>query len=267
VSADIIAARRQQIQDNAKCDGCGATLAECKAERGKDPTAPEWFGCCSTNFGPCRHRVDAADLLALLREVESGTVRTVEEAAPKQAPAKSGMSWFEYLTQDKQWQPNGKPPVAIADMEPEWRYNAARYLERHAAVIGQRYSLAATVWFAAITSSPLGPSENAADGIQSDMEREEAEIARDPVAWIRTTKLHRALVDGLPTKPKKVAALAERARHWSTCPARTGDGDCRCEELQQAEAGRTHLSECPVADGRPELGCRCGDTTPEWTLS
>jgi hypothetical protein len=247
---DDIAARRQQIQDNAKCDGCGATLADCEAERGKDPTAPEWFGCCAIDFRPCNHRVDAGALLALLREVESGTVRTVEEATPKSAPARTGMSWFEYLIQDKQWQPNGKPMVAIADMDPEWRYNAARFLERRAAVIGQRYSLAQTMWFAAITSSPLGPSENSADSIQSDMEREEAEIARDPVAWIRTTKLHRALVAGLPTKKRKVERLAERARHWSTCPARTGSGDCRCEELQQAEAGRTS-----------------DDTAPEWTLS
>jgi hypothetical protein len=252
VSTDNIAARRQQIQDSAKCDGCGATLAECKANRGKDPTAPAWFGCCAigTALGPCRHRVDAAALSALLVEVESGTVRTVEEAAPKAAPAKTGMSWFEYLTQGEKWQPNGKPAVAIADMDPEWRYNTARYLERHAAVIGQRYSLAQTMWFAAITSSPLGPGENAADSIEHDIDREEAEIARDPVAWIRTTKLHRALVAGLPTKKRKVTALAERAKHWSTCPARTGRGDCRCEEIQQADAGRAG-----------------DDTAPEWTLS
>jgi hypothetical protein len=252
VNADTIAARRQQIQDNAKCVGCGATLADCKARRGKDPTAPSWFGCCAigASMGPCNHRVDAGALWALLREVESGTVRTVEEVTPKPAVAKAGMSWFGYLNQGERWQPNGKPLVAIADMGPEWRYNAARYLERHAVAIGERYSLAATLWFAAITSSPLGPSDNAADSIEADIDREEVDIVRDPVAWIRTTKLHRALVAGLPTKPKKVKALAERARHWSTCPVRTGGGDCRCEEIQQADAGRTS-----------------DDTAPEWTLS
>jgi hypothetical protein len=261
VNTDIIAARLRAMADNARCRECGSTVVSCAEEEVRDPKGPR--RCCER----CGHEVSLGAMRALAREVESGTVRTVEEAAPKpKAPAKTGMSWFEYLTQGEKWKPNGKPLVAIADMDPEWRFNAARYLERHAAVIGQRYSLAQTMWFAAITSSPLGPGENAADSIEHDIDREEAEIARDPVAWIRTTKLHRALVAGLPTKKRKVAALAERAKHWSTCPARAGGGDCRCEALQQVDAGRTHLSECPVADGRPELGCRCGNTSPDWTI-
>lgn len=73
----LIKRRRKAIQQEAPCVGCGATLASCKANRGKDPTAPPWFGCCArgTQMGPCDHRVSASALTALLKEVESGTVR------------------------------------------------------------------------------------------------------------------------------------------------------------------------------------------------
>lgn len=76
-----VTARREAIEANAPCEGCGATLANCKANRGKDPTAPDWFGCCAqgTTFAPCNHIPDHRALLTLLREIESGRVRTVEE--------------------------------------------------------------------------------------------------------------------------------------------------------------------------------------------
>lgn len=77
-----VKARREQIQQDAPCEGCGTTLARCKAERGKDPTAPPWFGCCARGAMlsvPCNHQVSRQAVLDLLREVESGTVRTVEE--------------------------------------------------------------------------------------------------------------------------------------------------------------------------------------------
>ncbi|MEU3452110.1 hypothetical protein ABZ671_00505 [Micromonospora sp. NPDC006766] len=241
--AEVIAARRKHIQDTARCVGCGGTLTDCKANRGKDPNAPAWFGCCArgTALGPCRHEVDAGALLALLGEIEAGEVRSVEQVTEedrRSRAARTGMSWFDYLNQDKVWQPKGKPPVAIADMDPEWRYNAARWLESGCVKIGHRYSFDARAWLLVQLSSPLGPSENAADAIEGDIDRETAEIKHDPVAWIRTTALYRALVAGLPTKPKKLTALAERARHWSTCPARNGDANCRCEQIRAANDER-----------------------------
>jgi hypothetical protein len=77
----VITERRKAIQDAAPCVGCRSTLASCKANRGKDPTAPPWFGCCArgTGFVPCDHRPDPAALTALLKEIESGTVRSEEE--------------------------------------------------------------------------------------------------------------------------------------------------------------------------------------------
>lgn len=247
---DIIAARRQAIQDDARCEGCGATLAFCKAQRGKDPTAPEWLGCCAmgTDLRPCRHFVDAGALLALVEEIESGAVRTVEEATPKPR-VKKGMSWSEYLNQGEKWQPNGRPMVAVADMDPEWRYNASRFLERRAAAIEPKYTLAEALEFAAVTASPLGPSEDTALMIESDMERSAEERHRDPVTWIRTTTLYQALVADLPNCSIALDAIADRAKHWSTCPARTGYGECLCEELRLRHQ----------ADEEVRLG------VPEWT--
>lgn len=82
LDVEVIRARRRIIKDQAECDGCGTTLVACKAERGKDPTAPPWFGCCARGLSldiPCRHQVDTAALNRLLDEIESGTVRDEAE--------------------------------------------------------------------------------------------------------------------------------------------------------------------------------------------
>lgn len=78
----VITERRKAIEDDAPCEGCGSTLASCKANRGKDPTAPPWFGCCARGLlldVPCAHRSDPAALQALLREIEDDEVRSVEQ--------------------------------------------------------------------------------------------------------------------------------------------------------------------------------------------
>jgi hypothetical protein len=81
VDPRTITERRQAIEQDAPCEGCGSTLASCKANRGKDPTAPPWFGCCArgTGLAPCSHRPDPAALAALLREIEDGIVRPLED--------------------------------------------------------------------------------------------------------------------------------------------------------------------------------------------
>lgn len=74
---ETIKRRRKAIQRDARCVGCGSTLAFCKGQRGQDPTAPPWFGCCArgTDMRPCHHQVDTRALVDLLKEIESGTVR------------------------------------------------------------------------------------------------------------------------------------------------------------------------------------------------
>jgi hypothetical protein len=81
VNGENIKARRQQIEADAPCDGCGATLATCKANQGKDPTAPPWFGCCARGLEmrPCNHVVSRQALQDLIREIEDGEVRSVDD--------------------------------------------------------------------------------------------------------------------------------------------------------------------------------------------
>ena len=79
---ETITARRQQIESDSPCDGCGSSLASCQSRRGKDPTAPSWFGCCARGLDlavPCHHVPDSRALLGLLKEIESGEVTPVDD--------------------------------------------------------------------------------------------------------------------------------------------------------------------------------------------
>ena len=81
IDRKLVKARRREIQENARCEGCGATLAACKAQRGKDPAAPPWFGCCARTLAmiPCNHVIDTRAALALLKEIERGQVRSEDD--------------------------------------------------------------------------------------------------------------------------------------------------------------------------------------------
>jgi hypothetical protein len=125
LDAELIAARRRKIREDAPCEYCGTALAACEAERGKDPTAPPWFGCCAHGLGmePCAHRSSPTATQDLLDEIEAGHVRTVEEAS---RPGKGQMfgqrEWW--LRKTGEW-------VRIADMSPGHRYNTAAMLMRN----------------------------------------------------------------------------------------------------------------------------------------
>lgn len=77
----VIKRRRIVIQQDAPCQGCGSKMSSCLAQRGKDPTAPPWFGCCARGLEmqPCFHPMNPAALYALIKEIESGKVRDVDE--------------------------------------------------------------------------------------------------------------------------------------------------------------------------------------------
>jgi hypothetical protein len=267
MTADVIAARRQHIQDNTPCEDCGATLADCMAHRGEDSTAPPWFGCCARGRGldePCRHVPDAGGLLALLAEIESGTVRPVTDvmpASPVQGPKPVSTSWL--LHQREWWKPKDKPTVRIKEMDPEWRYNCLRYLERRA----PRLAFAEQWHMIGFLGGPLGPGgDMACDAFDAELER----LERDPLGWLRSTSLYQALSEGLPTKRKKLARLAERARHWAACPVRAdAGGECRCEVIAARCDSCRSGDLCRLCEGN---GCGgpcsvCTAEVPEWTLS
>lgn len=220
---ETIAKRLAAIAGSARCD-CSATKADCDRHP-YDPLAP--FGCCDR----CNHStINPGALTALVKEIESGTVRTVEEVHPPKGEPRMG--WIEYLDQSKVWRPNGKPLTPIADMDEEWRFNASRFLDRRAYRIALEYGLEETF----VVGGQLAmASENARDGIERAMAQEDEQRTADPIAWIRSTRLHRALVAGLPDCSVELSAVADRAKHWSACPARTGAGDCQCEELRAAD--------------------------------
>ena len=76
----VITVRRKMIEADSPCDGCGSTLESCKAQRGRDKTAPSWFGCCARGAMldvQCKHVPDPAALLKLIKEIESGEVAPV----------------------------------------------------------------------------------------------------------------------------------------------------------------------------------------------
>lgn len=166
----VIEERARQIADDAPCVGCGTTLAACKAARGKDPTAPEWFGCCArgTAMAPCSHRADPAAVIALLSEVTSGHVRTATEVAAERAGRRGPVSALIF-DQGAVWQQRSGEWIEIADMGAGHRYNAAAMLMRDVDVHAALYA-----W---------------------KLNRE-IDVS-DPAAWLRNTVLYRALTAGL----------------------------------------------------------------------
>lgn len=154
---------------------------------------------------------------------------------------------YTYFNQGNFWLPDGRPAIDIAGMEPGWRLNCTRWLERRAGVFTLLYNLGETV---AMAEPRYQEADNAgeaygrtysemdlmSDMVLDDFDRWGDERTADPVSWIRSTTLYRALAKGLPTDGKPLQELAASAKHWSTCPARTGAGNCCCEQIRTEAA-------------------------------
>lgn len=217
---DVVAERRQFIMDVALCRSCGASGRDC--DRIRRTRRDGAVGCCISDFlQGCRHVEDRTMVDQLMREVMAGQVRTVAEAYPPpvQGPRLPSYDWL--LHQDDWWYPHRRPAVRIASMDKPWRYNTARFLERRADVLQldaeSRY----------LTDAP--------DDVWASWH------AENPVAWLRSTPLLRALNKGLPhPATAKGRALAARAIHWSTCPMRRAHpGRCDTCLCLQDRGGRT----------------------------
>lgn len=194
----IIAERRRKIRDDAPCEGCGTTLAACKAERGEDPTAPPWFGCCArgTAMAPCSHRQDRRALVVLLDEIEAGQVRTVEQMLAEQAERDERIAarkrrattpdgtviptTVALLRQDVWWRRQTGEWVRIAEMSPGHRYNTAALLMRSASTYASH--------------DGGGMAQDALEAVEADA------VGRafdDPAGVLRETALYQALIAGL----------------------------------------------------------------------
>jgi len=209
-AAATIAARRQHIEDTAKCVDCGTDQKTCQV-LGAGQTGLDALCCWS---GRHEHRTDRKALNALLDEVAAGgPIRTVAEVDPPPVlgPLLPSYTWL--LGQDTWWYPHRRPAVRVAEMDKPWRFNTLRYIERRAAQLADR-----EYWhMAAIGASPFGPS---GDMATDAFEREMDGLLREPLEWLREQPLMRALRKGLPTGGKKLTTLQARAAHWSTCPMR-----------------------------------------------
>jgi len=122
----------------------------------------------------------------------------------------------ELLDQGRYWQPKSGEWIEIAAMSDEHRLNTARMLMRKARAIKLRYEIdlvmLATRWG--------GPDCD-------DLLWEDAPF-QNPTLWLGEMPLYRALVADLPEGGAAYAAVARRARHWSTCLMRLREGDPAC---------------------------------------
>lgn len=221
----VIAARYAWIENDARCTGCYCTREFCQSTP-PDPAAP--FSCC----GQEHHVTDERLTRTLMDEIERGEVRPVSVAhpSPKQGAKKVTMRWL--LDQDEWWQPEHGPVLRIADMTDTHRYHLLGWLEKRAADLEFADSMAY------LGGGIFGePPDDVVDEL----------AGRDPLTWLKSMKLHRALTKGLPDlagkkKERKAHAdLVERARHWSTCPRSRdlGADACTCRAGEGVNATET----------------------------
>lgn len=126
---------------------------------------------------------------------------------------------YAYLSQGETWFPNAKPAIAIADMDPAWRRNAAAFLVRKARNYLLQYDFGEVFFicggvarevigeddgkpvFGRLVSLGPSPDSLAERLFEQGLEEAQAERSADPEAWIKTTPLYKALVAGLPEGP------------------------------------------------------------------
>lgn len=121
---------------------------------------------------------------------------------------------YELLHQGSVWRPRDGDWMPIADMTPEHRLSTARFLMRRAHAMMLRSEIDEMLSF-----SRFGYPD---DDMGLDFGQGPTV---HPTVWMAERPLYRALIAGLPEGGAAYAALARRAKHWSTCPFRLADGD------------------------------------------
>lgn len=236
IDMETVTARRNLLVASARCHGCRSTRGDCDAQA-VEVMAAEGVGlaCCPE----CSHPVSVAAMDALLTELASGTVRTVEEVDPPPVlgPQRAGLHWL--LWQRVWWQPQYGPMLKIHAMTDTHRLHTARMLDRKAAPI----AFSEHTRMAWLEGGPLGPQ---GDMSRDAFDRELTDMIERPHEWLADTPLLVSLTASLPDKDGKKrqrkawSALLERAEHWSACPANRNLDDpclCRVEHPDDPEVG------------------------------
>jgi hypothetical protein len=103
------------------------------------------------------------------------------------------VSWLSALHQDEVWTDKAGAKHLIIDMDGRYRHNCEALLLRNAKQTSRAYSLD-------LAFMPMPNGEMACDAIEAEIDREDAEIAADPVAWLREQRLLKALRSGCPER-------------------------------------------------------------------
>lgn len=207
IDPDVIRGRRELLRQDAPCVGCGATLAFCEAQQGKDPKAPEWFGCCviGTGMSPCEHRIDPSAQDRLMAEIEKDGVRSADEIRGERAARREKLA--------EQRKANTTPDGQVLDLAAKfaqgawWRTKEGEWLritemsERHrrhsAAMLLRKAAGYAEMMAWGDLAMMTGIFGEAPEEVVDDVFREMDARDRDPEAWVRGTPLYRALLDGI----------------------------------------------------------------------
>lgn len=127
--------------------------------------------------------------------------------------------------QGKFWRTRDGEWVRVKDMHPAHRANAARMLLRKASEYAQAVSMAD------LHTLTAAPDEVVDDAFREDMER-----TADPEKWIRSTKLYRRLVKGLPVRHAEGVPV-HPAGKCQVCDERRETGEIPAEPAPKAAAG------------------------------
>lgn len=197
--------------------------------------------------------------------------------------------YYWYIGQGTWWYPKGRKRVEITSMGARWRRNTARFMQRRAAHLAFQYTLGEIL----VMGTPcmrevIGELDGVAgeggpmlsrfdmmgDSAHDAFEDWTEERQRDPLAWLLTTPLYRAMVTAPCCNGSGLADYAAVPCPNPDCPVPAPgsepeqSAEWQAREERKRTVGKHHLTECPMyPGGHAELGCSCDDASPEWTLS
>lgn len=200
--------------------------------------------------------------------------------------------FYSYLSQGTWWYPNGRPRVLITSMDARWRRNAARWMQRRAKLWEFYYSFGEILVMAeptvrtvigedddgnAVVAGPLlSQFDLMSDMTQDAFDQWSTERQADPLAWLLSTPLYRAMVTAPCCNGTGMADYAAVPCPAPDCPVPAPESppeqsaEWQAREERKRKVGKHHLTECPMYPGAGrglELGCHCDDYSPDWTLS